>query len=77
MKEFIQIKAILQQELPYLKKKYQVKSLGIFGSYIHNEQNKNSDVDVLVDYEEVPSLLRVIELLVRLTQNKGRLSFEK
>jgi len=33
-------------------KKYGVKRIGVFGSYIRNEQKKKSDIDILVKYEE-------------------------
>ncbi|NLK46600.1 MAG: nucleotidyltransferase family protein [Treponema sp.] len=29
---------------------YGVKRIGLFGSYARNEQNKNSDIDMLVDF---------------------------
>lgn len=35
-----------------LIKKYKVKTLGIFGSYVRNEQNETSDIDVLVEFQE-------------------------
>ncbi|MBU1016950.1 MAG: nucleotidyltransferase family protein [Patescibacteria group bacterium] len=36
--------------LPFLKQKYNVKRLGIFGSVVRGEQKKGSDVDVLVEF---------------------------
>jgi len=39
-----------------------VKEIGIFGSYVRNEQKKNSDLDILVDFEETPSLFKFMEL---------------
>jgi len=33
-------------------KKYGVKRIGLFGSYIRNEQGKKSDIDILVKFEE-------------------------
>ncbi|MBP7793212.1 MAG: nucleotidyltransferase domain-containing protein [Candidatus Goldbacteria bacterium] len=26
--------------------------IGIFGSFVHEEQNENSDIDILVDYSD-------------------------
>ncbi|CAN5316198.1 nucleotidyltransferase [soil metagenome] len=51
MKNVYEIKDILKKELPFLKKEYAVVYLGIFGSYIRNEQNSESDLDLLVDFE--------------------------
>jgi len=42
--------AIIDKNFELLKKSYNVKKIGIFGSVAKNEQNKNSDVDILVDF---------------------------
>lgn len=31
--------------------RYGVVSIGLFGSYVRNEQNKNSDIDLLLDFD--------------------------
>lgn len=33
-------------------KKYSVKKIGLFGSFLREEQKKNSDIDFLVEFEE-------------------------
>ena len=33
-------------------KKYGVKRVGLFGSFVRGEQNKSSDVDIIVEFEE-------------------------
>lgn len=33
-------------------KKYGVKRIGVFGSYVRNEQKSESDVDILVEFEK-------------------------
>jgi uncharacterized protein len=51
----------LAKEKPILEKEFQVHSLALFGSYARGEQNKSSDVDVLVDVD--PSIgLRFVTL---------------
>ncbi|HHV80540.1 TPA: nucleotidyltransferase family protein, partial [bacterium] len=45
-----------------LKIKYSVREIGIFGSYVRNEQGQSSDVDILVEFEKTPSLLEFISL---------------
>ncbi|NPA62107.1 MAG: nucleotidyltransferase family protein, partial [Methanococci archaeon] len=45
-----------------LKEKYKVKSIAIFGSYARGEQKETSDIDILIDYYEPISLLKLIEL---------------
>jgi len=51
---------ILRQHLPEIKEKYSVSYLGVFG-YVRSEQGE-SDLDVLVEFDEVPGLLKYVEL---------------
>ena len=62
MKNLDQIKAVLSQDKPIIQKKYHVSELGIFGSYVRGEQKEDSDIDVLIDYTEAPSLLELLDL---------------
>jgi predicted nucleotidyltransferase len=43
-------------------KKYKVSKLGIFGSYAKDKVNKKSDVDLLVEFEEVIDLFDFVHL---------------
>jgi predicted nucleotidyltransferase len=36
----------------HLLKKYRVKKIGLFGSYVRDKASKKSDIDLLVDFEE-------------------------
>ncbi|MFO7680317.1 MAG: nucleotidyltransferase family protein [Chloroflexota bacterium] len=56
------IRLVLQQQLPMLGENYQVESLGIFGSYVRDEQSSESDLDLLVTFSETPGLLQLVEL---------------
>jgi len=51
MKTKAEVIKVLKQELPYLKQRYGVSNLGLFGSYSRNEQTEHSDIDLLVDFE--------------------------
>ncbi|MFH1028320.1 MAG: nucleotidyltransferase family protein [Pseudomonadota bacterium] len=42
----------LSEQLPELQSRYGVKSLGIFGSYVHGQQHKRSDIDLLVEFDD-------------------------
>ncbi|OEU41862.1 DNA polymerase III subunit beta [Methanosarcina sp. Ant1] len=53
---------ILKQHLPEIREKYSVSYLGVFGSYIRGEQTSDSDLDVLVEFDEKPGLFEYIEL---------------
>ena len=52
----------ITEELPRLSAQYKIKSLGLFGSYVRNEQHEGSDLDLLVSFSEPPSFLKFIEL---------------
>lgn len=54
--------SILQRHMPTLAESYQVKSLGVFGSYVHGEQRADSDLDILVEFCQPPSLFKFIRL---------------
>ncbi|GMT44023.1 MAG: hypothetical protein IEMM0003_0842 [bacterium] len=53
---------ILSAYKPELQKQYKIKRIGIFGSYVKNEENEESDVDILIEYYELPDLIEFIEL---------------
>ena len=62
MKTFEEIKKKLAEMKPLLKEKYKIKEIGIFGSYAKETPKKRSDIDILVDFEEVPDLFTYIEI---------------
>jgi len=39
-----------------LEEKFEVKSIGIFGSYVRGGEKKGSDLDILVEFEESADL---------------------
>ncbi|MBU4481605.1 nucleotidyltransferase family protein [Patescibacteria group bacterium] len=41
---------------PYLKEKFKLKKMGLFGSYTREEELKESDLDILVEFEESADL---------------------
>ena len=44
------IKATLQQLKPELVSRFQVSSLGLFGSIVRDDYSAQSDIDILVDF---------------------------
>ena len=52
MKTKDEVLKILKDELPYLREKYGMRRIGIFGSYSRGEQNIGSDVDLLVEFDK-------------------------
>ena len=57
-----QLVKTLRRQLPLLADRYQVTSLGVFGSFVRDEQSLGSDLDLLVTFYDPPSLLKFIEL---------------
>ncbi len=53
---------ILKRLKPELQKQYGVSSLGIFGSFVRGKQKRKSDLDILVDFDKVPTLFGFIRL---------------
>ena len=71
MKNLTEIKQWFVQHKLILQERYHVKELGIFGSYVREEQTETSDVDVLVEFSQTPSLLKFINLENYLSDNLG------
>ncbi len=61
MKNRDEIKSILQKHIDDFKKNYHVKSLGIFGSYSRGDCTQDSDIDIVVEFEE-PIGLEFVDL---------------
>lgn len=52
MKTLSEIKSALSEKRATLFKKYPIKMLAIFGSFARNEQDENSDLDLMVEFNE-------------------------
>lgn len=63
-----EIKNIILESL----KQYNPLFIGLFGSYARNEQNINSDIDILVSFQNGISLLSLIRLEDELSVKLGR-----
>lgn len=57
-----EILKVLRQQIPMLAERYSVEKLEVFGSYVRSEQKKDSDLDILITFKEVPSLLTYIAI---------------
>ena len=56
------IKEILLLHKKELNDRFNVKAIGVFGSYARGEAGKNSDIDVLVEFSEPIGLFKFIDL---------------
>jgi hypothetical protein len=61
MRRLSTIKKILIKHKPEIVHRFHVKEIGVFGSYVRQEQTYKSDVDILVDFSQ-PIGLDFIEL---------------
>jgi len=50
------------KKLPFLKEKYHVKNLGVFGSVARGEEKKDSDIDMLVEFNSPVGFVEFIKL---------------
>lgn len=70
-RELDRIVSILRRHMPELEEEFKVTSLGVFGSYVRGEQKEGSDLDVLVEFRETPTLLEIVGLQDRLSDLLG------
>ncbi len=54
-----------------LFREYSIKQMGLFGSYLRDEQSLNSDLDILVDFKKPIDLFRFVELEEKLSNLLG------
>jgi predicted nucleotidyltransferase len=73
MKSIEQIRKQLEDLKPTLAEKFQVQTIGVFGSYVHGEQTKKSDVDILVEFTKDAhiGLFKYIDLEMFLSKQIG------
>ena len=71
MKTFKDVERILQENKKELNEKYGLKGVGIFGSYVKEGQNENSDIDMLVEIERPMGFIKFIRLENHLSQILG------
>ena len=73
MKTLKEIKAELQTLKPSLKERFEVETIGVFGSYTRGEQTKKSDIDILVTFSKDAQVgfFKFLELEEFLTKKLG------
>jgi uncharacterized protein len=67
----LRYREILRDHLPILSTRFNVRSLGLFGSFLHDRQDAGSDLDVLVEFDKAPGLIGYIELEYYLSELLG------
>lgn len=62
MKTLHEIIKILGEHKEKLREKYGITEIKLFGSYIKGEQNESSDIDIIVSFEEQPTLIELLKI---------------
>lgn len=73
MKSLDEIRQLIRDQKPYLAENYGVTIVGVFGSYVRQEQRPDSDLDILIELDRPPriSLIGLVELEDYLSQLLG------
>ena len=62
MRTLQELKQILQAHKDKLNREYGVTEIGLYGSYIKNQHDRASDVDILVEFRTAIDLLTFVHL---------------
>lgn len=60
-----QILDFISESKPLLQRKFHVKEIGLFGSFARGEQKENSDIDLIIEFEENTENLFDLKILIR------------
>ena len=66
-----EIVTILRSAMPLLVEDYAVSEIGVFGSVVRGDAKLESDIDILVDYMEPPTLFEFVRLQRHLSDLLG------
>ena len=59
MEDLREVKKIIKRQKKELEEKFKVKKIAVFGSFARGDQNKQSDIDILVEFREPVGFLFV------------------
>lgn len=71
MKSLEDIQNLLREHQDLVQERFRVTEMRVFGSYVRQEQTLSSDVDILIDYEQAPTLWMIGELRDYLSEVLG------
>jgi uncharacterized protein len=71
MKTLDEVITQLRRLQPDLRRRYPIRELGVFGSYVRGQQTEDSDLDVLVDLQDAVGLLELAGLQHDLSEALG------
>ncbi len=62
MKSLRTVREIIVKNKSVIAERFNVKVIGVFGSYVRGAQQKNSDIDILVGFSETPDFFEFLRL---------------
>jgi len=65
MKKIDEVKTKLESLKPELRERFQVETIGVFGSFVRGEQTSKSDIDILVEFTSPILLIFLTSLHLR------------
>lgn len=71
MVQLNEIKSILSKNKLFLKNEYNITEIAVFGSYVNGAPREDSDVDILVEFSEVPDLFTFVSIKYKLEDLLG------
>jgi hypothetical protein len=71
VKDLTCVLAELRELQPELKKRYPIRAIGVFGSYVRGEQRDDSDLHVLVDLGQGMTLIDLVGLQLAIGEALG------
>ncbi len=71
MRQLDDIMARLRALQPELRRRYPIRAMGVFGSYVRGEQTADSDLDILVDLDDGMTLPDYAGLQMELSEALG------
>lgn len=71
MRQLDDILAQLRAMQPRLFRRYPIRSMGVFGSFVRGEQREDSDLDVLVEFGDEAGLFEYAGLQIELSDALG------
>ena len=72
MKDIEIIITKLKEIKPDIEEQYNIREIGVFGSFVRDEQTDNSDIDILIDFARGMTLIKFNRLENLLSNLLGR-----
>jgi len=66
------IQNLQQDDLLSLFKEQGVSYLGLFGSFARGEETQQSDIDLMIDFDDTKSLFDLADIKIKLQERLGR-----